>query len=65
LQFIKICKNLIGELVYELAEGNEEGDAGVITSLRTSVVREYNPMLMGLAGIAFGLVEGRIVAIYN
>ena len=36
-----------------------------MTSLRTSVSREYNPMLMGLAGMAFGLIEGRIVAMYN
>ena len=56
---------MIGELIYELSEGNEEGGQGVIQSLRASIVRIYNPMLMGLAGMAFSLIEGRIVAMYS
>jgi|JI61114BRNA_FD_contig_31_2863334_length_421_multi_3_in_0_out_0_1 hypothetical protein len=36
-----------------------------MSSLRTSIAREYNPLLMGFAGIAFSLIEGRIAAMYN
>lgn len=37
----------------------------MLTSLRTSIARQYNPTLMGLAGMAFSLIEGRLVAMYN
>jgi hypothetical protein len=64
-RFVKISKTMLGELIYELAEGNNNGPQGVIMSLRASICREYNPMVMGMAGMVFGLLEGKIVAIYN
>lgn len=48
-----------------MGEGCENEAGGILQGIKAAFARKYNEKLMGMAGIAFGMVEARIYDIYR